>query len=69
MAGYLRRANANLGGAFETSRRSDELVEEAHEAAARFLGGSPEEVGFGSEYDDGELPKAPLQKIPVIAGF
>jgi cysteine desulfurase family protein (TIGR01976 family) len=47
MAAYLRNANANLGGPFETSRRSDEAVAAAHEAAARFLGASPEEVGFG----------------------
>jgi cysteine desulfurase family protein (TIGR01976 family) len=47
VAGYLREANANLGGPFETSRRSDEVVGEAHAAAARFLGASPDEVGFG----------------------
>jgi cysteine desulfurase family protein (TIGR01976 family) len=43
----LREANANLGGPFETSRRSDEVVEAAHEAAGRFLGASTAEVGFG----------------------
>jgi cysteine desulfurase family protein (TIGR01976 family) len=47
IAAYLREANANLGGAFSTSRRSDELVERAHEAAARFLGCRPEETIFG----------------------
>jgi cysteine desulfurase family protein (TIGR01976 family) len=47
MSSYLREANANLGGPFETSRRSDEVVAAAHEAAARFLGGSADEVGFG----------------------
>jgi len=47
MASCLREANANLGGPFETSRRADALVEGAHEAAARFLAASPEEVGFG----------------------
>jgi cysteine desulfurase family protein (TIGR01976 family) len=47
MAAYLRTANANLGGPFEASRRSDEAVAAAHEAAAGFLGASPEEVGFG----------------------
>jgi cysteine desulfurase family protein (TIGR01976 family) len=44
---YLRESNANLGGAFATSRRSDALVEEAHAVAARFLGASPAEVAFG----------------------
>ncbi len=48
VAGYLRYSNANLGGPFATSRASDELVVEAHEVAARFLGGRPEEVGFGA---------------------
>jgi cysteine desulfurase family protein (TIGR01976 family) len=48
IAGYLRTSNANLGGAFATSRRSDALVVAAHEAAARFLGCSPDEVGFGA---------------------
>jgi cysteine desulfurase family protein (TIGR01976 family) len=48
MAGYLRNANANLGGPFETSRRSDELVELAHETAARFLGATPDETFFGA---------------------
>ncbi len=48
MAAYLREANANLGGPFETSRRSDAVVAAAHEAAARFLGASAEEVGFGA---------------------
>jgi cysteine desulfurase family protein (TIGR01976 family) len=47
MAAYLREANANLGGPFETSRRSDAVVDGAHEAAGRFLGASPDEVGFG----------------------
>jgi cysteine desulfurase family protein (TIGR01976 family) len=45
---YLREANANLGGPFETSRRSDDVVQAAHETAALFLGCSPAEVGFGA---------------------
>jgi cysteine desulfurase family protein (TIGR01976 family) len=44
---YLRESNANLGGAFAASRRSDELVELAHATAARFLGCRPEETIFG----------------------
>jgi cysteine desulfurase family protein (TIGR01976 family) len=47
IAGYLRDSNANLGGAFPASRRSDELVERAHDTAARFLGARPEEIAFG----------------------
>jgi cysteine desulfurase family protein (TIGR01976 family) len=47
ISSYLREANANLGGPFETSRRSDAAVDAAHEAAARFLGATTSEVGFG----------------------
>jgi cysteine desulfurase family protein (TIGR01976 family) len=47
IADCLRDANANLGGPFETSRRADAVVATAHEAAARFLGASPAEIGFG----------------------
>src|SRR5207253_11418185 len=44
---YLRESNANLGGAFAASRRSDELVELAHATAARFLGCRTGETIFG----------------------
>jgi cysteine desulfurase family protein (TIGR01976 family) len=47
IATYLRESNANLGGAFTASLRSDELVELAHATAARFLGCRPEETIFG----------------------
>jgi cysteine desulfurase family protein (TIGR01976 family) len=47
MASYLRESNANLGGPFERSRASDALVVSARETAARFLGCSSDEVGFG----------------------
>ena len=48
IAGYLRESNANLGGAFERSRRSDLLVGEARRAAAGFLGCGAEEIVFGA---------------------
>ena len=47
IAGYLRESNANVGGQFETSRRTGELVESAHETAGRFLGCSANEVILG----------------------
>jgi cysteine desulfurase family protein (TIGR01976 family) len=47
MAAYLRESNANLGGPFETSRRSDALIVSAHHTAARFLGCDADEVAFG----------------------
>jgi cysteine desulfurase family protein (TIGR01976 family) len=48
IAGYLRDSNANLGGAFAASRRSDELVAGARTTAAGFLGCKSEEVIFGA---------------------
>jgi cysteine desulfurase family protein (TIGR01976 family) len=47
MAGYLRESNANVGGEFETSRRTAALIDEARTAAARFLGCEPGETIFG----------------------
>ncbi|MGH2525427.1 MAG: aminotransferase class V-fold PLP-dependent enzyme, partial [Actinomycetota bacterium] len=47
MAGYLRRSNANVHGAFETSRETDALIDEAHRAAADLLNADPDEVVFG----------------------
>jgi cysteine desulfurase family protein (TIGR01976 family) len=48
IAAYLREENANLGGPFETSRRSDALVARAHETAATFLNATIDEVAFGA---------------------
>ena len=48
IGGYLRESNANLGGAFAASRRSDELVAQAHSTAARFLNADVEEVILGA---------------------
>ena len=48
ISAYLRESNANLGGAFERSRRSDLLVGEARRAAAGFLRCNAEEVVFGA---------------------
>jgi cysteine desulfurase family protein (TIGR01976 family) len=48
IATYLRESNANLGGRFETSRKTDALVTDARLAAARFLGCEPGEGVFGA---------------------
>src|SRR6266536_3999256 len=48
IATYLRVSNANVGGPYETSRRTDRLVADARLAGASFLGGSPDEVIFGA---------------------
>jgi cysteine desulfurase family protein (TIGR01976 family) len=47
ISAYLRESNANIGAPYETSRRTDEVVERAHERAAAFLGCTPAEVAFG----------------------
>jgi cysteine desulfurase family protein (TIGR01976 family) len=48
MADYLRESNANVGGPYETSRRTDELVEESRQTAGEFLGCGAHEVVFGA---------------------
>jgi cysteine desulfurase family protein (TIGR01976 family) len=48
VAGYLRESNANLGGAFPSSRASDEVMEQARAAAADFTGREPEGIAFGA---------------------
>ena len=46
---YFLECNANHEGMFETSRRSDEILHEAHSAMADFLNASrPEEIIFGN---------------------
>lgn len=45
---YLTEMNANHGGLFETSRRSDEMLAEAHRAVADLVGADdPDTVVFG----------------------
>ena len=44
---YLREDNANIGAPYETSIRTTELVDAAHERAGAFLGCSPGETAFG----------------------
>ena len=46
---YLIECNANHEGLFETSRKSDEILHEAHAAMADFLNAArPEEIIFGN---------------------
>ena len=48
MVAYFRAANANTGGAFLTSHRTDEVIANARRAMADFLhAGSPDEIVFG----------------------
>ena len=47
IAAYLRESNANVSGPYETSRRTEALVERSRATAARFLGCGPDEAVFG----------------------
>src|SRR5438270_6367292 len=48
VAHYLSTCNANHGGAFTTSRESDAILHQAHQAAADLLNApSPDEIVFG----------------------
>ena len=45
---YMSRGGANLHGAFPTSVETEEILHEARQAAADFLGAKPDEVAFGA---------------------
>jgi cysteine desulfurase family protein (TIGR01976 family) len=45
---YLSKWNANTGGAFLTSQRTEIIVDKAHEAMADFFNCAPDEVVFGA---------------------
>jgi cysteine desulfurase family protein (TIGR01976 family) len=47
IANYLRESNANTGGAYATSRRTDAMIAEARAAMADFLRCAADEVIFG----------------------
>src|SRR6202021_3976147 len=46
ISNYLRRDNANTGGAYDTSRRTDAMIAEARSAMADFLHCATDEVVF-----------------------
>src|ERR1035441_6385824 len=46
ISGYLRHNNANTGGAYATSRRTDAMIAEARSAMADFLHSGADEVAF-----------------------
>jgi cysteine desulfurase family protein (TIGR01976 family) len=47
ISGYLNRNNANTGGAYSTSRHTDEMIAGARAAMGDFLGCDPDEIVFG----------------------
>ena len=48
VAGYMERGGANLHGAFPTSLETEEILREARQASADFLGAGPDEISFGA---------------------
>src|SRR5438270_1651817 len=48
VASYFRDTNANVGGPYETSRRTEALIAQSRLTAADFLGCAPEETIFGA---------------------
>jgi len=48
VASYFREANANVGGPYETSRRTEALITQSRLTAGDFLGCAPEETIFGA---------------------
>jgi cysteine desulfurase family protein (TIGR01976 family) len=45
---YFRESNANVGGPYGTSIRTEALIAKAHETAGRFLGCDPNGITFGA---------------------
>jgi cysteine desulfurase family protein (TIGR01976 family) len=45
---YLKQSNANTGGAYATSQRTDKMIAEARSAMADFLGCDADEILFGA---------------------
>ena len=48
MTDYLTRRNANTHGVFETSRRTDAVIDHARQSAADLLGADTHEIVFGN---------------------
>jgi cysteine desulfurase family protein (TIGR01976 family) len=48
IAAYMRESNSNVSGPYETSRRTEALVEESRRAGGDFLGCAAHEVVFGA---------------------
>lgn len=44
---YLLESNSNTGGAYELSRRTDELISKARRYGGTFVGGDPDGIAFG----------------------
>jgi len=47
VSSYFRESNANVGGPYGTSIRTEALIDNAHETAGRFLGCPADDVVFG----------------------
>jgi len=68
MNDYLVNANANVEGAFETSRKTDQILEDARCAFADFFNCSPEEVVFGANMTTLNFALAQALMREMVAG-
>src|SRR6201987_3043965 len=59
ISNYLRSDNANTGGAYATSRRTDAMIAEARAAMADFLHCRPDEVALGPDMTTPTLALSP----------
>jgi selenocysteine lyase/cysteine desulfurase len=59
ISNYLRRDNANTGGAYATSRHTDAMLADARAAMADFLHCGADEVVFRPQHDDAHLRHVP----------
>ncbi len=48
VADYLARSNANIGGQFESSEVTDDIIAKARSYGGTFVGGSSEGISFGA---------------------
>ena len=55
IAGYLSTSNANSGGAFATSQRTDQMIAEARAAMADFFNCCKRRSGLRRQHDDADL--------------
>ena len=68
---YLVHTNANHGGAFATSRESDEMLDSAREMTAEFLNAPrPEEIVYGPNMTSLTLNLSrSIAKIPIFCFY
>ena len=65
IAGYLSTSNANTGGAFVTSQRTDQMIADARAAMADFFNCASRRSGLRRQHDDADLRAEPRHRPRV----